>query len=72
MQFVIIRNVEFCIPRSAAVDPVIGAAIIGAGATLLASSGGGGGYSTTVYQLNTGDLINADQCWQVISETKTI
>lgn len=53
-------------------DPVIGAAIIGAGATLLASSGGGGGYSTTVYQLNTGDLINADQCWQVISETKTI
>lgn len=51
------------VTRIAAVDPVIGAAIIGAGATLLASSGGGGA-STTVYQLNTGDLINADQCWQ--------
>ena len=46
---------------SARMDPVIGGALISAGATLL---GGGGGGSET-YMLYQGAVIDASRCWQV-------
>ena len=47
--------------ESRAVDPVIGAALITAGATLLTSGGGGGGGQLYSFK---GQNINANDCWE--------
>ena len=48
--------------ESGAVNPVIGAALIGAGAQLL-GGGGGGGSGGQIYSFK-GQNINANDCWE--------